>query len=479
MDASAQVTYFEGLVESAPDAMVVVDTDGRIVLVNRQTEVLFGYAREELVGQPVETLVPQRAAAVHPKHREAYFADRRTRPMGAHLDLTARRKDGTEFPVDISLSPLDTENGTVVSAAIRDVTERKRAAEALEEAYRKLSASAEELGRHDQEVTIINMMGDMLQSCLTAREAHEVIGQYAPRLFEGGSGALFTPTTSGNVLEAVTVWGPAPPKTLVLSADQCWALRRGRVYTVKQPISGPHCEHMRDESADGYVCVPMMAQGEALGLLSHRLGDEPSRGGIDSVSKLALTVAEHLSLALANLSLRETLRNQSIRDPLTGLFNRRHMQATLERELLRAVRAGHSIGMIALDVDYFKVYNDTHGHSTGDALLRALGAVLQAHVRDQDMVCRTGGEEFMFILPGASRDATVQRAEELRVAAATLGGAEGPGPHSISVSLGVAAFPDDGTTGEAVLRAADMALYAAKEHGRNRVGVAGDESMAG
>jgi len=323
------------------------------------------------------------------------------------------------------------------------------------------------------------MMGDMLQSCLTAGEAHEVIGQYAPRLFPGGSGALFTPATSGGVLEAVAVWGPAPPRTLVLSADQCWALRRGRVYTVKQPVGGPHCEHMRDGSSDGYICVPMMAQGEALGLLSHRLGDEASLGGIDSESKLALTVAEHLSLALANLSLRETLRNQSIRDPLTGLFNRRHMQATLERELLRAARGGHSVGMIALDVDHFKTYNDTHGHSTGDEVLRALGAVLQTHVRDQDLVCRTGGEEFMFILPGASREATVQRAEQLRVAATTLGGGDGQGIQSISVSLGVATFPDDGRTGEAVMRAADEALYAAKKHGRNRVVVAGDASMAG
>lgn len=475
MQMASQVTYFEGLVESAPDAMVVVDSAGRIVLVNRQTEVLFGYDRAELLGQPVDTLVPQRVREVHPAHRKAYFDDPRTRPMGAHLNLTARRKDGTEFPVDISLSPLETEHGMVVSAAIRDVTDRKRAAEALQEAYEKLSASVEELERHDREVTIINEMGDMLQSCLTAGEAHEVIAKFAPRLFSGGSGALFTPGVSGNVLQAVAVWGPSPPQSLVLSSDQCWALRRGRVYVVDEPIGGPHCEHLHIRPSNGYVCVPMMAQGEALGLLSYLLGSGAGPSVVESERKLALTVAEHLSLALANLSLRETLRNQSIRDPLTGLFNRRYMETTLERELLRAARSGRSIGMIAVDIDHFKDYNDEHGHSHGDDVLRALADMLQAHVRGEDIVCRTGGEEFMVVLPQASKEATVQRAETLWAAAATLGGGDLPRP--VTLSLGAAVYPDDGPTGDSVLRAADEALYVAKRLGRNRVVAAGSPSM--
>ncbi len=135
---------FQGLLESAPDAIVVVGADGLIRLVNRQTEVLFGWSRSELLGQPVEQLMPTRFAAHHPGQRTGYFANPSVRAMGANLELAARRKDGSEFPVDISLSPLETEEGVLVSAAVRDVTERKRAEAALREREEQLAAARDE-----------------------------------------------------------------------------------------------------------------------------------------------------------------------------------------------------------------------------------------------------------------------------------------------------------------------------------------------
>jgi diguanylate cyclase (GGDEF)-like protein len=184
-------------------------------------------------------------------------------------------------------------------------------------------------------------------------------------------------------------------------------------------------------------------------------------------------VAEHIALALANLKLQETLRDQAIRDPLTGLFNRRYMEESLEREVSRAGRSGIPVGVIMLDIDHFKHFNDTFGHEAGDTLLGALGNFLRAHIRGGDIACRYGGEEFTLILPDASFDATRDRAEQLREAVTKLNvlhRGETLGP--ITLSLGVATFPEHGSIGQAVLLAADGALYRAKHEGRNRVVVA-------
>jgi diguanylate cyclase (GGDEF)-like protein len=187
-----------------------------------------------------------------------------------------------------------------------------------------------------------------------------------------------------------------------------------------------------------------------------------------SREQLAVTVASHIALALANLRLRESLRLQSIRDSLTGLYNRRYLNEVLEREVRRAARGQRQLAVVLLDVDNFKALNDTHGHEAGDTFLRELGAFLQKRVREEDVACRYGGDEFVFLLTETSLDTARRRARQLRDGIKTLAV-----PHRgqyiapPTVSLGVALYPDHGGSADELLRAADDALYRAKARGRD------------
>jgi diguanylate cyclase (GGDEF)-like protein/PAS domain S-box-containing protein len=184
-------------------------------------------------------------------------------------------------------------------------------------------------------------------------------------------------------------------------------------------------------------------------------------------------ITERIQVQNALLKSEARLREQSVRDHLTGLFNRRYMEETLERELLRASRKQLSLGIIMLDVDDFKQWNDTCGHAAGDAILRELGNLLLENVRGEDIPCRYGGDEFIIVLPDASKEMTRERAKLIckHVKRFHLQ-FEGQIREAVSLSLGVAAFPENGSTSTAVLRAADAALYNAKRKGRGRLVVA-------
>lgn len=350
----------------------------------------------------------------------------------------------------------------------------ERLGQMVEAEHRANEVLAERVGQLD----LLNRLGDLLQVCLTLDEAHGVIGRLARQLFPGDSGVLYAYSASRNVIEAVVSWGPEPgAKDIVFAPERCWALRSGRSHVVGDTREGLLCAHLPDPAPSAYLCTPLVAQGEALGVLYLSSRSIGAAGGSDPATatkqRLAEAVAAQLALGLANVRLREILRNQSIRDPLTGLFNRRYMEETLERELRRARRGNRNMGILMLDLDRFKQLNDTAGHEAGDAFLRELGELLQRSLRREDIPCRHGGEEFVVVLPDASLEDARRRAEQIRDGIKNLrtpykGGIVGP----LSASIGVAAYPEHGSTGEALIRTADAALYRAKREGRDRVMVA-------
>ncbi|MFI5180985.1 MAG: diguanylate cyclase [Thermoanaerobaculia bacterium] len=365
-----------------------------------------------------------------------------------------------------------------VSGLFFDITERKeleaavaeRTAE-LQQANDRLLLWSKELEERNSEINLLGQLGELLQSCNTSAEAYAGIRGFVSQLFPEDSGALFVFGENAGTLEAVASWGEKTPEQTEFSLDECWALRRGRLHGRGDVRAGFRCRHVANDQA-AYVCVPMMAHGAALGVLHILLASADSERW-ESRQQLAVRVGEHVALGLAKLRLQESLQQLSVRDPLTSLFNRRHMEESLGRELRRAERQGTPLGLIMLDIDHFKRFNDTLGHDAGDALLRELGALLSRVIRGGDIACRFGGEEFTIVLPGASLETTRQRAEQIREAAKQLRVHHGERAlEPITLSLGVAAFPQNGTSRDVLVQNADVALYRAKQEGRDRVSVA-------
>jgi diguanylate cyclase (GGDEF)-like protein len=336
--------------------------------------------------------------------------------------------------------------------------------------YDDVRASQERLEQRSRELDLQNRMSELLQACVTEDEAYGVVGRFGGQFFPNGSGAVFVMTASRNMVEARATWASTPsPDWTIFKPDECWALRRGRMHLVDSTTTGLLCSHLPQPAPPAYLCIPLIAQGESLGVLYLGAGVDGAAWP-EASQRLASTVSDQLGLAVANLKLRETLRNQSIRDPLTSLFNRRYLEETLERELRRAERSRGTLGVVMMDLDLFKQFNDTFGHDIGDTLLRDFGRLLQSTVRGGDVACRYGGEEFMLILPEADIETTRQRADRIREAAKHLFVAHrGHSVGSVTISAGVAAYPEHGTTGETLVSAADAALYRAKNAGRDRI----------
>ena len=223
-----------------------------------------------------------------------------------------------------------------------------------------------------------------------------------------------------------------------------------------------------------YACVPLVAQGETLGIL--HVSNGPSGHGkanedrMTDKFRLTKNFAENIGLAIANLKLKDAMRNMSIRDPLTGLFNRRYAEESMAQEIVRAKRQSTQLAVMMLDIDHFKQFNDNFGHDGGDAVLRELGVYLKKEVRGSDVACRYGGEEFLLLLSSTTMEGARMRAEHLRDGVKLLGvrhARENLG--MITISVGMAVFPDHASEADALVKAADIALYQAKRGGRDRV----------
>jgi diguanylate cyclase (GGDEF)-like protein/PAS domain S-box-containing protein len=459
---------YRRLFETAKDGILILDGDtGSIVDANPFLLDLLGYPKSELLGKalweigPVKD-IPASQAAMRELQKNEYI-----RYEDIPLETKAGARKYVEFVSNVYLV-----NGwKVIQCNIRDITDRKRAESQALTANDRLLALVNELQWRDKQMQIMNRMNELLQSCLTQDEAYRVITLCAAELFPEHNGSLAILPKKNENLKVVARWGAEVIMDSSFFLDDCWALRLGQIHEVTDLEAGLLCNHFKHPPQGGYFCLPLMVQGEMLGVLSLidntiKRGEHPP-----GLKQLAITVGETIKLSLSNLKLRDELRQQAIQDPLTGLFNRRYLDETLSRDLNRAQRLNSHLCIVMLDIDGFKHFNDSFGHGPGDTLLREFAIVLREHLRKSDISCRYGGDEFVLVMPDSSIIDTQERVEQIRVLLKRIQkkhlGTQALG--LITISAGIASMPEHGTTQGELLRAADEALYSAKKAGRDRI----------
>lgn len=473
---------FRLLFENAVEGVFTINADGKFISVNPSMAKMLGYDGRKNLIREVSDFGAK--AYIELSEQNRLIAELKRTGTINGFETMYKRRDGSSIWISLNARAYSDSNGdlTTIDVFCSDITEKKKAEDAQNRIKEELEQRVEErtsqlsdyiniLEQRNTHESLLREMGEMLQVCQSVDESFLIINQYVGLFFPKQNGALFL-FADTNTLKSVVSWGNTDDIEMQFNRDECWALRQGKIYSICKDSNQLPCEHIQRKENLAYLCLPIIAQGEVLGLL-HIVQPCISSDIVcieQNLKAIATTFTDHLGLSLANLKLQEKLRNQSMTDPLTGLYNRRFMEEFGRKELLRVKRNATSFSMIILDVDHFKNFNDTYGHDAGDLVLQEISFYFKKHCRTSDIVCRYGGEEFVILLPNCSANDAMDLAEKL---------CKGVREHlripyhnatlSVTISMGVASMLAHGEELDEILKAADRALYQAKGNGRDRV----------
>ena len=361
---------------------------------------------------------------------------------------------------------------------IRDVIRRGRFEDEISKANERLSQTVDRLEQQAAESRLLIAARDEVALCQEVPLAEAVTLRYLHELLPGTAGSLCIINNSRQLMESVGTWGGVEAVTFDgFAPDSCCAVRSGKIRWRRPDRSEIHCTHFAGKAPDRYVCLPLTAHGETLGIVTVELVSADAAALAETRDSTLISLGEMAAMSISGLKLRQKLESQSIRDGMTGLFNRSFMEIALEREINRAERTAKPIAVMMVDIDHFKQFNDTFGHEAGDIVLREVAETMRLAVRGEDIVCRYGGEEFVVIMPEMTSRAALDRAEMMRRMVGDLAlRFRGQPLRQVTISIGMAMYPENGESEEELLRTADHAMYAAKHRGRNRV-VPADSSI--
>lgn len=474
--ASSSTAHIYAIATTMMDGIITINDEGTIEYVNPAVTALFGYPEIELIGKNIRMLMPEPYQSEHDGYLLNYKMTGISKAMGTTREVIGMHKSKKTFPMGLAVTSLVRNGRQVYVGIVRDITEQHATAE-------QLRNSIEELEIRAREMMLLSSLGDVLQTCQTLEEAFQVTRTVLPQMFGNCSGVMYVSTGKGRQMEIATQWGETT-YTMLMDQHDCLAIRRGVPYEATAGKMALYCSHFEPRQPFHSYCVPLLAQGSIIGMLSiFQLEEKQEQSPVLHKSpqqELVVAASKQIAMAIANLTLRQSLQEQSIHDTLTGLHNRRFLQEMLPREVQRAMRKEHPcLSLLLIDVDHFKKINDTYGHAAGDRVLIEVGRVLTTNSRREDIVCRYGGEEFVMVMPNMEAAIAIERANSIRNEIKKIRiEHDGTRIPAVTISIGISILPNDGIADDQLIHAADIALYAAKGAGRDQVCVAGSQNQA-
>jgi diguanylate cyclase (GGDEF)-like protein/PAS domain S-box-containing protein len=450
--------------------------DGKYVFANDRILKMHGYEADEIINS-------SHLSMLHPDYRDesvkkALQVEKGEKPAGI-IEQKRVKKNGESFWTATVITPIEYLGKRAIAETIVDITTGKNAQEAIKQARDNLEEALNQLERRNQQNKIIIEMRDMIEVTEAMHELPPVIISNMKRLFPGSAGALFYRDLGKQEMEKIATWNEFPDDVDkgTIACKDCPAYTKGHPYIVDDTSTNDICPSMKNTTARLYACIPIMERGEVIGLLhirdSESLSAEARKRLLIELKETSAPIYAYLSLSISNLRLTESLKNQAIKDPLTGLFNRRFLMESFNKEIARASRKKTNISIVMIDIDHFKKFNDEWGHAAGDELLTRLGKFFMENIRESDIACRYGGEEFVILMPEINASTAFNRIDKMREEVKKLKVHYDNQllPH-IALSMGISEYPANGNGVDELLRLADEALYKAKQEGRDRVIIA-------
>ncbi|MEH2381611.1 MAG: diguanylate cyclase [Nostoc sp.] len=451
--------------DQGPFGAYIKDEQSRMVYYNQELQSRFSVDRQEWLGKTDSEFLPDPEEGRRIMENDQVVL-KTLRPLKLIEEAKMPGDDQPCYWLSFKFPFSDYATGDRRIGGISiDITESIEAQRSLADLNRQLEEKTLKLEAKKQELIYLSDMADMLYSCESEDEVYQVVALTCSKLFPNMSGSIYIIANSKNYVQMNSLWGGERSSKEIFLQSECWALRRGKINLLSPRNSGLVCSHLIQPVSGAHLCVPLFGQGELVGVLHIYALAEIS----PEDQQITEIIARTLAFALNNISIKQHLIHDNLRDSMTQLFNQNYLQTITEQRLAEAERSGEPLSVIFLDIDNFKSYNSRYGHLTANIVLQGLAKLLLKSIRSFDIACRWGGEEFVIVMPNITLETLRKRVEQLRVDVQQMQLKDGDQIlESITASFGIA-VSEPGITVKDFLNRADQAMLEAKRTGKNRV----------